>query len=315
MPLNPTHIVIGVCTYRRPHIVQTIEAVGTINLPKGVTISILVADNDSSPSAKITVPKAACPFPVAYIHAPKSNISIARNAILDQARREDAPYLVFIDDDEIVTEGWLEALWARHVENGDAVVVGPVRATYLEEAPAWLRAQTLHDTVPDVDPQGYAHTGYTCNVLMDLNSSKLSGLRFDLHRGRSGGEDSAFFAAYQARGGRIAYAQDALVCETVPSNRARFVWLVTRRFRMGQTHGQLISEGQTAPKRMIKAGLAAAKSFYSILSAVLVLPFAGRRNKALIRAAMHLGVISGCIGQKSITLYGAETITSGTKKV
>lgn len=309
------HIVIGICTFRRAHIVDTIEAVGKINVPADVTVSILVADNDGSASAKFAVENAKSEFPVTYIHAPERNISIARNAILDKVRRDAMSYLVFIDDDEVVTPDWLIALWERHKQSGEGVVVGPVQADYLDTAPDWLRSQSLHDTYPDVDEFGNGHTGYTCNVLLDLQNSKLSGLRFDLQRGRSGGEDSAFFSAYQTRGGRIAFAKNALVCETVPENRASFRWLATRRFRMGQTHGQLISEGQGLLKRITKASVAGAKTSFCAISALLTVVSPARRNKALIRGAMHLGVLSGCLGQNAITLYGADDAATGTKKV
>ena len=76
---------------------------------------------------------------------------------------------------------------------------------------------------------GAITSGYTCNVLVDLADPAAGRLRFDPVRGRSGGEDSAFFAGFLAAGGKIAFAPLAVVHENVPSDRARLAWLLRRR--------------------------------------------------------------------------------------
>lgn len=42
--------------------------------------------------------------------------------------------------------------------------------------------------------------------------------------------------------GGIVFAEDAVLSEPVPENRASFMWLAKRRFRSGQTHGRVLAE-------------------------------------------------------------------------
>lgn len=119
-----------------------------------------------------------------------------------------------------------------------------------------------------------------------------------------GGEDTAFFAALSQAGGRIAYAPDAIARETVPEARARLGWLLRRRFRMGQTHGSLLAEGRGVAGRLAQAGLAGAKALACLGLALIGLPDPLRRNSALTRASLHLGVIAALLGMRAITLYG-----------
>ena len=298
------HISIGLCTFRRPHVRATLESLGSLNLPPNSSLSVIVVDNDKVPSGREAVDAAQCRFPLEYLHAPKFNISIARNAVLTAAKRQGADYLAFIDDDEIVTANWLIALRERLEESGEAVAVGPVQADYLPEAAPWLKAGRFHDTAPDVDSRGIAHTGYTCNVLLDLADPRLCDLSFDISLGRSGGEDSAYFATYQKRGGHIAYAEDALVCEVVPKERASLNWLMRRRYRMGQTHGAILSHDQTVAHRFGLSLVAAAKAAYCFAKALFLIASPEKRNKSVIRGTLHCGVISGYLGQKAIEIYG-----------
>ena len=75
------------------------QASPELDVPEGVKVRLIVADNDEEPSARASVDRLreTAPFEITYVHCPKSNISIARNACLTSA---DADFLAFIDDDE-----------------------------------------------------------------------------------------------------------------------------------------------------------------------------------------------------------------------
>lgn len=299
-------VLIGVCTYRRTSVAQTIASLAAMDIPSGVTVALCVADNDSEASARERVETAAKCFPgaVHYTHAPESNISIARNAVLDKAAELGCDRLLFLDDDETVPAQWLAALIEVQQQTGAAFVVGPVLASYLPDAPQWMQNGRFHDTFPDVDDAGFAHTGYTCNLLLDLRDPQVASLRFDLRRGRSGGEDSAFSHAYQQSGGKIAFARHAEVYETVPPDRLCLNWLLQRRFRMGQTHGDLISNGRQLPLRLGQAGIATAKCLACLGLAALSAVDPVQRNKAIIRGTLHAGAVSGILGGRSLEIYG-----------
>ncbi|RYE73748.1 MAG: glycosyltransferase [Oxalobacteraceae bacterium] len=228
------------------------------------------------------------------MHAPAANICIARNACLDQA---DADFIAFVDDDEVVSEGWLLALLGKAQASGAAAVLGPVRAVYADDAPGWMVRGDFHSTLP-VFVGGVIRTGYTCNVLIRWVEPFRS-LRFNPALGRSGGEDTDFFYALTAQGGVIDFAPDALVEEPVPASRATMAWLIQRRLRFGQTHGML----QSTP-RLRALPVVTAKILYCCLMTGLTAfsPVSRRRN--WLRAVLHMGVAGGILGHRQAEHYG-----------
>ncbi len=291
---------IAVCTFRRTAALgETLASLAALTVPPGVTLRVIVADNDGEPSARPCAEAArkSLPMALSYVHCPAGNISIARNACLEAA---DADFLAFIDDDETAEPQWLESLLAAATGGAD-VVLGPVRAQYGPDAPGWMRRGDFHSTFP-VRVKGEIRTGYTCNVLLRLAAPAVAGRRFDHALGRSGGEDTAFFTEVHAAGGRFAFAGEAWVNEPVPPARARFSWLAQRRLRMGQTHGRLLAGRGTG--RAGAAGLAAAKAGFCLAAATALVLLPVRRNRFLLRGLLHAGVIGGLYGARAIEPYG-----------
>ncbi|MFN7104354.1 MAG: glycosyltransferase family 2 protein, partial [Pseudorhizobium sp.] len=223
IPNPPISVDVAVCTFRRPALRQTLLSLFALSVPPGVKVRLIVADNDAAPSARALVEdmRPASPFDIEYVHCPKSNISIARNACLNACA---ADYLAFIDDDEVALPVWLDELYRSILAAKADAVLGPVEAIYDHAAPAWMRHGDFHSTMP-VWVSGAIKTGYTCNVIMDMGSRHISGRRFDLSLGQSGGEDTQFFSAMTDGGGVIAFAPAAVLREPVPSSRASFSWL------------------------------------------------------------------------------------------
>ncbi len=298
-------IVIGVCTYRRASLGDTLASLARLSRPEN-PISIIVADNDDLPTAEPLVARLAAghPMPLRHIHAPARNISVARNAVLQASRDAGARYLGFLDDDELADPMWLVMLLKRQAETGAEAVVGPVRAVYGPDAPAWMQAGAVHDMRQDPGPDGTLRQGHTSNVLLDLTAPALRGLRFDPARGRTGGEDTAFFREMIAAGGRIVWAPDAMVQETVPNDRATMRWLLRRRYRMGQTHAGLIVTGMKTPARAAALSLAAAKAVVCGGIAGLRSFDVLARNRALMRGALHIGVVAELLGLDRVEPYG-----------
>jgi succinoglycan biosynthesis protein ExoM len=308
MDLIHIHIDIGVCTYRRPELEQTLRSLGGIAVPDGAQIRIIVADNDDTPSARERVDalRAAVRHEIAYVHCPSSNISIARNACLDNATGD---FLAFIDDDETASQDWIVRLVETAQATSADAVLGPVKATYGTDAPGWMQRGDFHSTFP-VWVGDRIITGYTCNVLLRLAAPSLAGRRFNLALGRSGGEDTEFFTHMHRMGGKIAYAPAAWVQEPVPAKRAAFSWLAKRKFRFGQTHGRLIDAGTGAAGKIRQLALAAAKTGFCALAGTLLFFAPVRRNRYFLRSSMHAGVVVGLLGVREIEQYGAAEARS-----
>jgi succinoglycan biosynthesis protein ExoM len=303
---RPGSHAIGLCTFRRPGLTETLATLESQRAPEG-PLTILVADNDEVPSAREVVETFArgSGHEVVHVHAPARNISVARNAVLTAARRRGLRWLAFIDDDEQAPHGWYGALYGALRASGADATVGPVRAIYSDDAPPWLKRARSHDTEPEVDRHGHPVAGHSCNVLIDLGSPAFDGLRFNPERGQTGGEDTAFFHAAMRRGAVLSLAPQAVVTEIVPPARARIGWLLRRRYRMGQTHGSLMAQ-DAGGGRGRRAAVATAKVLWCGGAALLFAPDAARRNTALIRGALHAGVVAEAVRLRAVRPYGGQ---------
>jgi succinoglycan biosynthesis protein ExoM len=292
---------VGVCTFRRPAVAETLASLARQQLPVGVTLRVIVADNDERPSAEAGVRAAAAEHGLAltYVHAPARNISRARNACLDAA---GADWFAFIDDDETASPGWLAALLAEAERGGWDAVLGPVKAVYGAGAPGWIAAGDFHSTAP-VRVGGRILKGYAGNVLMRRAAIEARALRFDEALGRQGGEDDDFFYRLTDSGGTIGFAEDALAFEPVPETRASLPWLLKRSFRTGQTHGARLSQRCRGPERLAQIGLAAAKGGVCLAGAAATAWSAKDRSRWLVRGSLHAGAAARLAGLRELQLY------------
>ncbi|MDH6230355.1 succinoglycan biosynthesis protein ExoM [Mesorhizobium soli] len=307
---KPRRVDIGVCTFRRAELEYTLRSLAALSVPANTVLRVIVADNDVEPSARSLVYALAgeLPFEIAYVHCPAANISLARNTCLESGGGD---FLAFIDDDSTASPEWLAELLKIADATGADAVLGPVQAVYEAGAPDWMSQGDFHSTKP-VFVNGEIHTGYSGNVLLRRTSPRLAGRRFNLARGRSGGEDTEYFARLHQAGGRIAFAPSALVVEPVPAERTELSWLIKRRFRAGQTHGRLLTELKPNRAAWPQVGVAAAKAAYCFAAAAANAIFADRRNRFALRGVMHVGAVSGLLGAQEIKQYG-ERQTAGKR--
>ncbi len=303
-----------VCTYRRPHLEQTLRSLAGLQVPPQIGLRVIVADNDSVPSARALVYALAAglPFEMLYVHCPASNISLARNACLEAANGD---FLIFMDDDqEVVSSDWLTEFLSVANASGADAVLAPVLAIYDAAAPRWMREGDFHSTYPTL-VDGAIRTGYAGNTLLRLASPVVAGRRFSLPLGRCGGEDTDYFTRLHRAGGRIAYAPDAPAREQVPAARASFRWLAMRRFRSGQTHGRLAAEGRSPPALARESLLALAKAVYCLSAALLFIASTSNRNRYVLRGILHVGVIVGLLGVREIRQYGDDAVPEESVEV
>lgn len=296
-----TRVDVGVCTFRRPQVVETLASLSRQALPADVRLRVIVADNEAEPAAEARVRQAASELglDLTYVHAPKQNISIARNALLDAAQGD---YLAFIDDDQIAAPDWIAALLTEARQGDWDAVLGPVTAVYGPDAPEWLRSGDFHSFRP-VESGGRILKGYSCNVVVRRQAIIDHQLRFDLSVGRMGGEDDAFFYGLTDAGGRIGFAPDAHVFEPVPQSRASLKWLLTRSFRSGQSHGSRLARRHRPPARVPQMGIAAVKGGACLAGAVASALSPVQRRRWLVRGALHAGVVARLAGVRELQLY------------
>ncbi|HWF64200.1 MAG TPA: glycosyltransferase family 2 protein [Rhizomicrobium sp.] len=287
-----------ICSYKRPEIADLLRQVSSQTGFAPDRLRVIVVDNTEDAMMRVGIIEAGSTYNLnlRYVHAPANNISIARNACLDHAK---APWVAFLDDDETPTPDWLGILWREAVAGQWDAVLGPVKALYPPQAPSWLARGDFHSTAP-VWVQGRIRTAYTGNVLFRREMVERFRLRFRKELGKSGGEDEDFFYRLFDAGGRIGFAADAVVYETVPPERARFTWLMRRNFRAGQSHGARLNQRGGRFRDII---IASAKAGWCCAGAALCAAHAIRRNRFLTRAALHAGVVARLMRLKQIELY------------
>jgi glycosyltransferase involved in cell wall biosynthesis len=170
MPGRPLLVDICICTFRRETLADALLSIARLRVPEGVSLRVIVADNDEVPSARSRVTALADGFPheLVYVHAPARNISVARNACLEAAKGD---FLAFVDDDETVTEGWfaylLETALAIGAGAALSTAVFTVRRDRTRELEA-RRSKALQACRAWVTDARMALTGYADEVYKEL---------------------------------------------------------------------------------------------------------------------------------------------------
>lgn len=219
-------IVVAIPTFHRPESLD--ELLGALEgQARTVGARVLVVDNDPDGSGRAV----AASHDVDYVVESARGLAAVRNRALDEAAGDDA--LVFIDDDELPAEGWLETLAARWRGTGAAAVSGRVETTFpVGWSDSWIDEGGFFRRVrfPDGADQPAAPTN---NLLLDLGTVRRLGLRFDEAFGLSGGEDILFTKQLVRAGGRIVSCPDALVHDVVDPARLTRRWVLRRAYRVG----------------------------------------------------------------------------------
>ena len=290
-------ISICVCTYRRPTGLQQVLHSLTELVFETPSIEIIVVDNDSGRSGEdILSLYRSTGIPISYFVEPVKNISRARNRAVAEARAE---LIAFIDDDEIAEPDWLITLHKALREHAADAVFGPVLHRFVKPPPQWLVDLDFFDyPVPDTGSVVPVHLLRSGNVLFRKTSAgKLTHL-FDENLGLSGGEDTDFFTRMSTAGGKMIAVQEAVVYETVPTERMGIEWLTQRQYRVGI--GKIkasLRNGEPICKRLGYFLHAVANMGVRLAASIFWYPFdRGRSARNYLKAAYWFGICVGFLG-------------------
>jgi succinoglycan biosynthesis protein ExoM len=238
-------LAIIICTFRREQLLRkALSSLITQSCPDGLSVTVFVVDNSDEGSAAGVVELASreSPFEIHRVEAHPPNISVARNAGL---RAAAAPYVAFIDDDEELEPGWLDAVAQGVRVHPHDVLLGAVVPVF--EAPE--RASNAVDRLfsrrldavagQDLFAFGSKKTsaiamGTGNSIFRRATTLDVDG-PFGLDHGKSGGEDYDLFCRLQLRGCRFGWLPAARVREFVPASRCDPAYL-RRRFYAGGQH-------------------------------------------------------------------------------
>ncbi len=291
------------CTYRRPNILLALNSLSQQELAKNIRFRVIIADNDELDSARALIKNYASnsKLDIYYVHAPKNNISIARNASLDCVDK-DADWVVFIDDDEIASPEWLNTLVSYAQRTEADIVFGPVYAQYPDSAPNWMREGNYHSNIPE-RKNGVVQTGHTCNAILKWSNDCTRSQRFLVEKGLTGGEDTEYFFRLGSMGMRMDICDDAIVYEPVSEKRITYNWIKDRKIRSGQSYAYHQNISNSLYARFEFFILTILKIFYCMINAILRLGNESRNKYWLLRAFFHVGVIAAIFNIKEKNLY------------
>ena len=254
------HIGVCICTYKRPRMLAPLLEKLERQKTEGMFhFSLHVVDNDPMKSAEDPVAAFArrSEIPVTYDNETVQNIALTRNRAVSAA---EGNILAFLDDDELPVDDWLLQLYLSWRRSGAAGILGPVRPSFPPEAPAWLIKSRLCDRPSHVSGTvlDFMQTR-TGNALIDRRIIRTSDLPFPPERGRTGGEDIAFFRTMMARGHTFIWCEEAPVYEIVLPERCKRGYYIQKSLRLGGLTGAVLNElGPRKWKILLRSVFAAA---------------------------------------------------------
>lgn len=294
-------IVIGIPTFRRP---KSLHALLQSLLPElqRRPAYVVVADNDCGSEASRVVDDFSRHWPhVACIPVKPRGVAQVRNALVLQAGVV-APqwrWLLMLDDDGLVTPGWLDRLLGTGLQLNAHLAGGPVIGV-LPEGAGILARNSIFATRRRW-PTGLVPTLNTTQNLaiarktLELVAEPL----FRNEYGASGGEDYDLFRRVADAGGRIAWCDDAIVMEPAPPERLTVRSLLARYATTGAYMVRIDRsyDGVGAAWWQAIKGLSA--SVLRLGAAALTLK-GDKLARAVLAIAHYLGRLAGLIGMKFV---------------
>lgn len=190
-------------------------------------MDIIIVDNDIEKSAETIVNSinegAGRAKKLLYYNYAVKGLSHVRNELLNQALLLNPDFIIFIDDDEFVTPGWVNELLMTITRNDADAVRGPVIAKLDKNISKYIAYFFKRKEYPDNSQIFSLATG---NLILRRKSLEKFNVWFDNRFNSTGSEDSFFGIQLMQKGARIYWAANAIVYETIPDKRATLKWLI-----------------------------------------------------------------------------------------
>ena len=288
-------IAICIPTYMRPEgLRRLLAALSLREIPAGCEVKIVVVDNEGSQLTRKICEESARELmvPVIYCCESRRGISQVRNKAVEVARQV-ADFLVFIDDDEVPLDRWLEHLIACQEKYDADAVSGPIVPHFVAPVPQWIIDGRFFDR--ERYPTGtHLKVSRTGNVILKVNSVERVG-GFDESYALKGGGDADFFMRLYKCGGLMVWSDEAVVEEWLPPSRTQLRWLLQRAYSGGTTDaGHRAREHQSRAKIILRGTLRMGKG----VCLMIVSAPQGKSEavRALQRILFGAGMIAGAFG-------------------
>ncbi|WP_020562807.1 glycosyltransferase [Methylosarcina fibrata] len=217
-----------------------LTSIGQQSFPdyKDIELSVFVVDNDSNGSGKSVIEKLKQNYPwsIHYDIEPIRGIPHARNRAFRLAEN-DNEFVIFVDDDEVVPQHWVNELVKVQSLTDADTVSGPVYPKFMITPPKWAIAgkfylRSRYDLMKTGDVLPYEPVK-TNNLLVKVSTLQKLTPPFDLRCALSGGSDTLLAIRLEKMGCKMVWAAEAGVEELIPESRIKLAWLFQRDYRNG----------------------------------------------------------------------------------
>ena len=250
-------VAITVVTYRRPEsLKRLLNSLNGLQFHRGDAprIRIWIIDNDAEQSAKPIAEnyRFSTNWELYYDVVEQRGLSHVRNRAIELS--EHADFLVFIDDDQVADENWLDELLKTQQKFRADVVWGRNKPKF-DQTPSdavlelgYFCQNGIDGGTSDIRPEvrmkmGYfdppaVATGGSCpyadtNNVLVKRSVLTEEFRFSGRFNDCGGEDRELFGRIAAAGNKIVWANEAVTFECLPPDRMRLGWMMRREYASG----------------------------------------------------------------------------------
>lgn len=180
--------------------------------------------------------------------------------------------LIFLDDDEIPTLKWFQALVSKHMSYPEDIIFGPVYSIANESILSYRDDfKNFFDKLKDNSLVQQAGAG---NMLIPKSLIKTGWVSFDPLFNLSGSEDTDFCFKMRRKGKQIRYAKEAAIYEVQDKNRFDSQFLHERFIRDTANYSLVIRRNSSLRFQIWR--------FSGLLLRILFFGLSSRVNKAFL---------------------------------
>jgi len=264
------HISVCICTYKRPILLsRLLEILEVQKTENKFSYSIVIVDNDyrGTVNNMVYLSKVERKIAVQYFIEPVQNISLARNKAIQNAKGN---LIAFIDDDEYPEEDWLLNLFKSYKEYNVEGILGPVLPSYEIEPPEWIKNGNI-----------FIRKSYKTGKILKWNETRSGNFLikkdifdaldkiYDVSFGKTGGEDTDLFKRMIEKGHTFVWCSEAIVYESIGSERLQLRWILRRALRTGAIFGRL----EMKNTKLCHKVLFISKIVRNIFIIIIIIPF------------------------------------------
>jgi len=287
---------------------ETLLSLTKIMLPAQTSVSFVVVENDIEKKSGFVLDDIAPQLlGGSIVHELEPQLSIAKacNTAIRTALDIGADVILFIDDDEIITENWLDRMLCEY-RNSRAMLIGGPRMPRFEGRSKSLierlvrsgmiaqQAKFIRKIKRKLSRNQLSQAPvFTNNWLADAEVFKKHNIYFDATLSENAGHDTQFFNDVVSAGLETGWSLDAFVFETTPAERVSLSY----QFRNGLEQAEISMRSKRRHKTRLNLMpgllLSLTGRLVALILSILQLPFS--KGRSIVGVMRHSGWIAGRI--------------------